>query len=148
MLAQVRRPALRGIESYLVRVEVNFGSGPPVLLGGGPGGGGGQGGEGEGVGGPPELGVLHPAREDHRQPGSRRYPKRGERFDLPLALGLLAGAGQIPAEGLDEYGLRGGIGPGRNSAAGSWGSFHGGGCRKGGIGTLVLPWRTRPKEPS
>lgn len=30
-------------------------------------------------------------------------PKEGGRFDLPIALGILAASGQIPTEGLDQY---------------------------------------------
>ena len=32
-------------------------------------------------------------------------PKEGGRFDLPIALGILAASGQIPANGLENYEL-------------------------------------------
>ena len=37
-------------------------------------------------------------------------PKDGGRFDLPIALGILAASGQIPLEALDEYEFLGELG--------------------------------------
>ena len=45
-------------------------------------------------------------------------PKEGGRFDLPIALGILAASGQIPGEGLTAYEFAGEIGIKRRIALG------------------------------
>jgi len=96
MLAQISSPALRGIESYQVRVEVNFGMGLPSFSVVGLAEGAVREGrervwaalQNSGFSIPPKKITVNLAPADIR--------KEGSSFDLPLALGLLAGAGHLP----------------------------------------------------
>jgi len=100
LLAQVISAALQGVESYLVRVEVNLGNGIPSFAVVGLAEGAVREGrervwaaiQNSGYPIPPRKITVNLAPADIR--------KEGSAFDLPLALGLLAGAGQIPCEGL------------------------------------------------
>ncbi len=117
MLAQVSSPALRGIESYQVRVEVNLGFGLPSFSVVGLAEGAVREGrervwaalQNSGFSIPPKKITVNLAPADIR--------KEGSAFDLPLALGLLAGAGEVPAEALvstafvGELGLDGSLRP-------------------------------------
>lgn len=139
MLAQVVCPALRGIESFLVRVEVNLGKGLPSFAVVGLAQGAVREGrervwaalQNSGFAIPPKKITVNLAPADVR--------KEGSAFDLPLALGLLAGAGQLPSGPLKhtafvgELGLDGTLQPVRGALSMAEG------CRAGGLKALVLP---------
>lgn len=139
MLAHVHTAALRGVESFLVRVEVNLSSGLPAFT---------------------VVGLPHGAVRESRDrvaaalrnsgftlpshritvnlaPGDVR--KEGTAFDLPIAVGLLAAGGQLEQKSLrgcaflGELGLDGSLRPIRGAlpiAAE---------CAAAGMHTLVLP---------
>jgi len=139
MLAQVSSPALRGIESYLVRVEVNLGVGlPSVSVVGLAEGAVREGRErvwaalhNSGFSIPPQKITVNLAPADIR--------KEGSTFDLALALGLLAGTGKVPTGTLaqmafvGELGLDGSLRPVRGVLSMAEG------CRRSGVLTLVVP---------
>lgn len=139
MLAKVSSPALRGIESYLVRVEVNLGFGlPSVSVVGLAEGAVREGRErvwaalhNSGFSIPPQKITVNLAPADIR--------KEGSTFDLPLALGLLAGTGKIPQGALlhtafvGELGLDGRLRPVRGVLSMAEG------CKRAGFHSLVVP---------
>ncbi len=103
MLAKVKSGALRGVDAYLVEVEVDLSSGLTAFN----------------TVGLPEAAVKE-SRErvraalknsGYRFPGGRvtinlapaDVRKEGTGFDLPAALGILAAQGVIPQEGLEKY---------------------------------------------
>ncbi|MFO8174398.1 MAG: YifB family Mg chelatase-like AAA ATPase [Longimicrobiales bacterium] len=145
MLAQLTSAALRGVESYLVRVEVNFGNGLPSFSVVGLAEGAVREGrervwpaiQNSGFAIPPKKITVNLAPADIR--------KEGSAFDLPLALGLLAGAGQLSPEGLrgrafvGELGLDGSLRPVRGALSMAEA------CRAGGIDSLVLPMENAPE---
>lgn len=117
MLAQITSGAVLGVDAYMVRVEVDLGPGMPSIS----------------VVGLPE-GAVRESRErvtaalantGFRLPPGRitvnlapaDIPKAGSAFDLPLALGLMTAAGEIPGECLrgvcviGELGLDGSVRP-------------------------------------
>ena len=101
-LATIHTRAQDGIHSPPVRVEVDLANGLPSIS----------------VVGLPEAAVKESKdrvraaiKNAHFEFPSRRItvnlapadlPKEGGRFDLPIALGVLAASGQIPAQGLDQ----------------------------------------------
>ena len=139
MLAQVSSPALRGIDSYQVRVEVNLGFGLPSFSVVGLAEGAVREGrervwaalQNSGFSIPPRKITVNLAPADVR--------KEGSTFDLPLALGLLAGAGEVPLGALDhvafvgELGLDGSLRPVRGVLSMAEG------CRNAGFQALVVP---------
>ena len=145
LLAQVVSAALHGVESYLVRVEVNLGNGIPSFAVVGLAEGAVREGrervwaaiQNSGYSIPPRKITVNLAPADIRKDGSA--------FDLPLALGLLAGAGQIPQERLagmavvGELGLDGTLRPVRGALSVAQA------CRDGGIKILILPRENAPE---
>ncbi len=145
MLAQLTSAALRGIESYLVRVEVYIGNGLPGFSVVGLAEGAVREGKervwaalhNSGFSIPPRKITVNLAPADVR--------KEGSAFDLPLALGLLAGMGGIPSETLSgtafvgELGLDGTLRPVRGvlSMAGA--------CKLAGLRTLLVPEANAPE---
>jgi magnesium chelatase family protein len=139
MLAQLLAPALRGIESYLVRVEVDFGVGLPSLSVVGLAEGAVREGrdrvwaalQNSGFSIPPQKITVNLAPADIR--------KEGSALDLPLALGLLAGAGQVSQNAfartafVGELGLDGVLRPAKGVLSMAEG------CRQAGVRALVLP---------
>lgn len=139
MLAQISSPALRGIESYQVRVEVNLGVGLPSFSVVGLAEGAVREGrervwaalQNSGFSIPPRKITVNLAPADIR--------KEGSSFDLPLALGLLAGANQVSAESfahtafVGELGLDGTLRPVRGVLSMAEG------CLNAGLRSLVLP---------
>jgi magnesium chelatase family protein len=139
MLAQLSAPALQGIDSYLVRVEVDLGVGLPSFSVVGLAEGAVREGrdrvwaalQNSGFSIPPRRITVNLAPADVR--------KEGSTFDLPLAVGLLAGSGQIPATALrgtafvGELGLDGGLRPLKGALSLAEG------CKRAGIEQLVLP---------
>jgi len=145
MLAQVTSAALRGIESYLVRVEVNLGSGLPSFAVVGLAEGAVREGrervwaalQNSGFSIPPRKITVNLAPADIR--------KEGSAFDLPLALGLLAGAGRVPSHPfkgtafVGELGLDGALRPVRGALSIAEE------CKKAGIMRLVVPIQNAPE---
>jgi magnesium chelatase family protein len=102
-LATIQTRALIGIEAPPVTVEVHLANGLPGLS----------------IVGLPEAAVKEskdrvraslqnarfefPARRITINLAPADLPKEGGRFDLPIALGILAASGQIPADGLARY---------------------------------------------
>ena len=139
MLAHVQTAALRGVESFLVRVEVNLSSGLPAFT---------------------VVGLPHGAVRESRDrvaaalrnsgfplpprrvtvnlaPGDVR--KEGTAFDLPIAVGLLAAGGH-----LDDSRLRGSAFLGELGLDGSLRPIRGAlpiaaECASAGVRTLVVP---------
>ncbi len=103
MFAVVHTRACIGVSAPSVTVEVHLSGGLPALS----------------IVGLPETGVREsrervrsallnagfefPARRITINLAPADLPKEGGRFDLPIALGILAASGQIPAESLDRY---------------------------------------------
>ncbi|MCG7982994.1 MAG: YifB family Mg chelatase-like AAA ATPase [Candidatus Thiodiazotropha lotti] len=102
-LAILYSRAQEGINSPLVTVEVHLANGLPALS----------------IVGLPEMAVREskdrvrgalinsqfefPARRITINLAPADLPKEGGRFDLPIALGILAASGQIPKQALDQY---------------------------------------------
>ena len=105
MFAVVHTRASIGVSAPSVTVEVHLSGGLPALS----------------IVGLPETGVREsrervrsalmnagfefPARRITINLAPADLPKEGGRFDLPIALGILAASGQIPAESLAQYEL-------------------------------------------
>jgi len=103
VLATVLSSALRGIEALIVEVEVDIANGLPQFA----------------LVGLPETAVREsrdrvraalknsgydcPARRITVNLAPADLPKEGGRFDLPIALGILAASGQVPAAGLAHH---------------------------------------------
>ena len=106
-LATVYTHALNGIEAVPVTVEVHISNGLPALS----------------IVGLPEAAVREskdrvraaiinsqfefPARRITVNLAPADLPKEGGRYDLPIALGILAASGQIPADQLSQYEFHG-----------------------------------------
>jgi len=103
MLARVKSGALRGVDAYIVEVEVDLAPGLPAFT----------------TVGLPETAVKE-AKDRVRaalKNSGYKFPdnritinlapadvrKEGTGFDLPVAVGLLAAQGVVPPEGLDKY---------------------------------------------
>ncbi|MGV6817589.1 MAG: YifB family Mg chelatase-like AAA ATPase [Thiotrichales bacterium] len=102
-LAIVRTRALDGIEAPPVRVEVHLANGLPAIS----------------IVGLPEAAVKEskdrvraaiqnsqlefPTRRITINLAPADLPKEGGRFDLPIAIGILAASGQLPPEALEQY---------------------------------------------
>jgi len=145
MLAQLTSAALRGVESYLVRVEVNLGNGLPSFSVVGLAEGAVREGRERVWAAIQNSGFTIPPRKITVNLAPADIRKEGSAFDLPLALGLLAGAGQIPLGALDrlaflgELGLDGSLRPVRGALSVAEA------CRVGGVSVLVLPEENAPE---
>ncbi|MFC3552400.1 YifB family Mg chelatase-like AAA ATPase [Lysobacter cavernae] len=109
-LALVHSRARSGVHAPAVRVEVHLGGGLPAMS----------------IVGLPEAAVREakdrvraaiqcaqfefPARRITVNLAPADLPKDGGRFDLPIALGILAASGQIPLQALNEYEFLGELG--------------------------------------
>ena len=109
-LALVHSRARTGVRAPAVRVEVHLGGGLPSMS----------------IVGLPEAAVREakdrvraaiqcaqlefPARRITVNLAPADLPKGGGRFDLPIALGILAASGQVPIEALNEYEFLGELG--------------------------------------
>jgi magnesium chelatase family protein len=145
VLAQITSAALQGVESYLVRVEVNLGNGIPSFSVVGLAEGAVREGrervwaaiQNSGFAIPPRKITVNLAPADVR--------KEGSAFDLPLALGLLAGSGEIPLGCLDgvaavgELGLDGTLRPVRGALSVAEA------CKASRVSTLFLPEENAPE---
>jgi magnesium chelatase family protein len=139
MLAQVTSAAIHGVESYLVRVEVNLSPGIPSFSVVGLAEGAVREGRERVWAAVQNSGFTIPPRKITVNLAPADVRKEGSAFDLPLAIGLLAGLDRLPGEGLQgkafvgELGLDGLLRPVRGALAIAEA------CRRTGIGTLVLP---------
>jgi len=139
MLSTVTSAAILGVDAYLVRVEVDLASGLPCMhVVGLPESAVREGRErvtaalaNNGYAVPPRRITVNLAPADVRKDGSA--------FDLPIALGLLAGAGALDRDRLDgtcylgELGLDGRLRPMRGALSIALR------CRDEGVERLVLP---------
>ncbi len=139
MLAQLSAPALQGIDSYLVRVEVDLGVGLPSFSVVGLAEGAVREGRDRVWAALQNSGFTIPPRRITVNLAPADIRKEGSAFDLPLAIGLLAGSGQVPIGVLEgiafvgELGLDGGLRPLRGALSLAEG------CKGARIETLVLP---------
>ena len=139
MLAQVHSPALRGIESYLVRVEVNLGPGLPGFSVVGLAEGAVREGRDRVWAALQNSGFTIPSRKITVNLAPADVRKEGSAFDLAFALGLLAGAGVLEPGRLagtafvGELGLDGSLRPVRGSLSMAEA------CAEANLGTLVVP---------
>ncbi len=139
MLAQVWSAALRGVDSFLVRVEVNVSAGLPTFsVVGLPHGSVREGRDRvltalkhHGMAVPPKRVVVNLAPADVK--------KEGSALDLPIALGLLTGSGHVTRDELDgwafvgELGLDGSLRPVRGALSLAEG------CRRAGLEAIAVP---------
>jgi magnesium chelatase family protein len=139
MLAQLTSGALRGVDAYPIQVEVDLASGlPGISVVGLPESAVREGRErvaaalqNSGYDIPPRKITVNLAPADIR--------KEGSAFDLPIALGILAGSGIIPLERLDgiclvgELGLDGELRPIRGALSIALR------CKDDGLQALILP---------
>ena len=145
MLARVRSAAISGIRSVPVRVEVHLGSGLPAISVVGLPHGAVREGKDRVRAALGSIGFRIPPRRITVNLAPADLRKEGSGFDLPLAVGLLAGAGAVPAAALEgvafvgELGLRGDLRPVRGSLAVARG------CRASGARTLILPQTNVPE---
>jgi magnesium chelatase family protein len=139
MLAEVSSPALRGIESYQVRVEVNLGFGLPSFSVVGLAEGAVREGRERVWAALHNLGFSIPPQKITVNLAPADIRKEGSTFDLPLALGLLAGTGRVPTGALahtafvGELGLDGSLRPVRGVLSMAEG------CKRAGFQALVVP---------
>ena len=120
MLARVLSGAVLGIDAYLVGVEADVASGLPVLLHRGAAAGGGEGGQGAGGGGDRRTAASRCRRKRitvNLAPADVR--KEGSAFDLPIAVGILAGTGQVDGGAAGALRAARRAGAGRGAAAGA-----------------------------
>ncbi len=139
MLANVHSAAVHGVEPLLVRVEVNLAAGlPSFAVVGLP-----QGAVREGrervAAALRNTGFPLPSRRITVNLAPADVRKDGTAFDLPIAVGLLAAAGRIDPEALEErafigeLGLDGSLRPVRGVLPMA------SACRRNGIRSLVVP---------
>ena len=95
MLATIASAALRGVESYLVRVEVNLAPGLPSFTVVGLAEGAVREGRERVTAALHNAGEAIPLRRVTVNLAPADVRKEGSAFDLPIALGLLAVAGRI-----------------------------------------------------
>ncbi len=139
MLAQVSSAALQGVESYRIRVEVNLGPGVPSFSVVGLAEGAVREGKERVWAAIQNSGYAIPPRKITVNLAPADIRKEGSAFDLPLAVGLLAGSGEIPVPILGgvafvgELGLDGRLRPVRGALSIAEA------CRDAGLKALVVP---------
>ncbi|MFP3948147.1 MAG: YifB family Mg chelatase-like AAA ATPase [Longimicrobiales bacterium] len=117
MLAQIDTVALQGLESFRVRVEVNLSSGLPSFTVVGLAAGAVREGRERVLAGLRNAGFSVPPRKITVNLAPADVPKSGSAYDLPIAVGLLVGDGQLEdcavAESafIGELGLDGSLRP-------------------------------------
>ncbi|MDX1567248.1 MAG: YifB family Mg chelatase-like AAA ATPase [Longimicrobiales bacterium] len=139
MLAQIDTVALRGLESFRVRVEVNLSSGLPSFTVVGLPAGAVREGRERVLAGLRNAGFSVPPRKITVNLAPADVPKSGSAYDLPIAVGLLVGDGELDADAVrdsvfvGELGLDGSLRP----VAGVLPMAAG--ARSMGMARLVLP---------
>jgi magnesium chelatase family protein len=139
VLARIRSATVVGIRALPVDVEVDLASGLPTFATVGLPQAAVQGKPGAGQRSARQFGSRLSAQALHGQPRTRRHPKSGTAFDLPIALGVLVASEQIPGEPLEcclvvgELGLEGALRPIRGALPVAVAA------RAAGSRTLLLP---------
>ena len=139
MLARILSAALRGVESYPVEVEVNLASGLPAFSVVGLPEGAVREGRERVLAALANSGLPVPPRKITVNLAPADVPKEGSAFDLPIALGLLVGMGEVETGSVGgcafvgEMGLDGRLRSVRGALPVAMG------CRSAGVGTLVVP---------
>lgn len=139
MLAQVTSAGVQGVESYLVRVEVNLVLGIPSFAVVGLAEGAVREGRERVWAAIQNSGYAIPSKKITVNLAPADIRKDGSALDLPLAMGLLAASGAVPMEPLSgkafvgELGLDGSLRPVRGALSMAEA------CRKARIQTIVLP---------
>ncbi len=139
MLATLMTATVRGVESYLIRVEVNFARGLPSFSVVGLAEGAVREGRDRVIAAIQNTGFSVPPRRITVNLAPADVRKEGSAFDLPVAVGLLVGAGTLDGtetEGVGfvgELGLDGALRPVRGALAMAEA------CRREGLRSLVLP---------
>lgn len=139
MLAQITSGAVLGVDAYLVRVEVDLASGLPCMNVVGLAESAVREGRERVTAALANAGFPLPPRRVTINLAPADIPKSGSAFDLPVALGLLAAAGELDAGALadtcvvGELGLDGSVRPVRGviSIAAR--------CQEDGVTTLLCP---------
>jgi magnesium chelatase family protein len=139
MLAQVTSGAVLGVDAYLVRVEVDLGNGLPCMHVVGLAESAVREGRERVTAALANTGFRLPPKRVTVNLAPADVPKSGSAFDLPLALGLLTAAGELPCHALagtcvvGELGLDGSVRPVRGmlSIAAC--------CREAGVTVLFCP---------
>ncbi|HEX6694436.1 MAG TPA: YifB family Mg chelatase-like AAA ATPase [Longimicrobiales bacterium] len=139
MLSQVLSGAIQGVDAYLVRVEVDLAKGLPCMTVVGLAESAVREGRERVTAALANAGLKLPPRRITINLAPADVHKTGSAFDLPLALGLLAAAGQIPADSLDgacaigELGLDGEVRAVRGALSIA------DACRREGIRSMIVP---------
>jgi magnesium chelatase family protein len=139
MLAQILSGALLGVDAFLVGVEVDVAKGLPSMTVVGLAESAVREGRERIMAAFANAGIKLPPRRATINLSPADVVKSGSAFDLPIALGLLAASGQIPAERLrgvctvGELGLDGAVRPVRGALSIA------DRCRIDGVATLIVP---------
>ena len=139
MLARLRSAAVLGIDAYLVEVEVDLTNGLPYFATVGLPQGAVREGRERVTGALVNAGFEFPLKRITVNLAPADVPKAGSAFDLPVALGILAASGQLPAAALEgtvsfgELGLEGDLRPVRGALPMALAA------RSGGARTLLVP---------
>jgi magnesium chelatase family protein len=139
MLAHVFSGAVLGIDAYLVGVEADVANGLPVFSTVGLPQGAVKEGKERVVAAIQNSGFLVPPRRITINLAPADVRKEGSAFDLPIAIGVLAGTGQMETDRLEhfvllgELGLDGGLRPVRGALPVAVA------VKQAGIGGLILP---------
>ncbi|HET7321682.1 MAG TPA: magnesium chelatase domain-containing protein [Longimicrobiaceae bacterium] len=139
MLARVLSGAVLGIDAYLVGVEADVASGLPTFATVGLAQGAVKEGRERVVAAIQNSGYLVPPKRITVNLAPADIRKEGSAFDLPIALAVLAGTGQVEPDRLGtvallgELGLDGGLRPVRGSLSVAVAA------REAGVRSLVLP---------
>ncbi|HSM59283.1 MAG TPA: YifB family Mg chelatase-like AAA ATPase, partial [Longimicrobiales bacterium] len=145
MVSEVLTAAVRGVDSYLVRVEVHFAPGIPAFSVVGLAEGAVREGRERVWAALRHVGLPIPVRRITVNLAPADVPKSGSAFDLPLAVGLLAAAGHVdPARLADvaflgELGLEGSLRPVRGVLAVA------DRCARAGVRALLVPSGNAPE---
>ena len=139
MLAQVRTGAVRGVDAFLVHVEVHIVSGLPAFAVVGLAQGSVREGR-ERVGAALRTtGFGLPARRITVNLAPADVRKDGTAFDLPIAIGILVAAGHVAAESVHRHAFLGELGLDGSLRPVSAVLPIAAECRNAGIDTLVVP---------
>ncbi len=137
MLATIRSGAVLGVDGFPVRVEVDLARGLPAMTVVGLPQGAVREGRDRVTAALVNSGFEVPTRRITINLAPADVPKSGSAFDLPIALGILAAAGEVPASDdvccVGELGLDGTLRPVRGALAVA---LH---CREAGIPELLVP---------
>ncbi|MDX1647612.1 MAG: YifB family Mg chelatase-like AAA ATPase, partial [Longimicrobiales bacterium] len=110
MFVQVHAAALRGVDAFRVRVEVNLSSGLPSFTVVGLAQGSVREGRERVASAVANSGFALPNRRITVNLAPADVRKAGTAFDLPIAVGILAAAGELPTEALGDAGFVGELG--------------------------------------